>query len=563
MDLSEYIKKSRVDNVLLKHGPRPKSYGTIALTSHHFIFQPAPSPNTPNNGRNDELWLLLRAVDIAVSDATIMNKGILTLKCKNFMICSFEMEKPQDALLLAQSINALSNLKSPGHEFPYFYRSTFTVLDDGWNIYDVSQQFCELSTLFPDIFRLTSVNKNFHVCSSYPDKSIVVKGVGDDYLRLCATFRRDGRFPVVSFVDYSTKSILVRTSEPLLGPTNRRCIEDEAVHKAYLLNKNMGILLDTRSKTALASAKARGGGYESAFYYRSWNIIFLELPRTQDIQASFHKVVETCNDYGNVNFHSRLNASNWLPTIALVLSKAGVIAQSMHYVNPGHTHIVHGGESKDMTLMMTSLCAIILDSNARTLRGFQSLIEREWILGGHPFGERCSHSAYATGGGEEAPVFVCFLNCVFQMMHAYPSAFEFTDHFLINIFEHSYASEFGTFLYDSERDRHHSQLRKRTVSLWSYVNHPEILSTFMNPLYVPIAQPLWPVISGVIHVLWQRLFLRWNLTWDEADESAAIAAESAEKVKKLQSQLRTLLNQQHSGGHSIPSEEITNLKIDG
>lgn len=86
------------------------------------------------------------------------------------------------------------------------------------------------------------------------------------------------------------------------------------------------------------------------------------------------------------------------------------------------------------------------------------------------------------------------------MMHAYPTAFEFTDHFLINIFEHSYASEFGTFLYDSERDRHHSQLRKRTVSLWSYINHPEILSTFMNPLYVPLAQPLWPVISGVIHV---------------------------------------------------------------
>lgn len=41
---------------------------------------------------------------------------------------------------------------------------------------------------------------------------------------------------------------------------------------------------------------------------------------------------------------------------------------------------------------------------------------------------------------------------------------------------------------------------------------------------------------------------------------AAIAAAAAEKVKKLQSQLRTLLNQ-HSG-NSVAVEGIANLAVD-
>lgn len=51
---------------------------------------------------------------------------------------------------------------------------------------------------------------------------------------------------------------------------------------------------------------------------------------------------------------------------------------------------------------------------------FESLIEREWICAGHPFSLRCAHSAYATGGitgPHESPVFLCFLDCVWQVQH--------------------------------------------------------------------------------------------------------------------------------------------------
>lgn len=161
-----------------------------------------------------------------------------------------------------------------------------------------------------------------------------------------------------------------------------------------------------------------GGGSENPFYYRAWTIIFLDLPSITDLQQAFGKVVDACNNT-NVAYHPNAYATKWLTYLSTVLNKAGVIAQSMYYHYPGLTHLVHDGEGTDLTLLMTSLCAIIIDPDSRTIRGFQRLIEREWILGGHQFAKRCAHSAYAIGtwtAPDESPVFLCFLNCVFHVL---------------------------------------------------------------------------------------------------------------------------------------------------
>jgi myotubularin-related protein 9 len=80
--------------------------------------------------------------------------------------------------------------------------------------------------------------------------------------------------------------------------------------------------------------------------------------------------------------------------------------------------LVHGAEGTDSTLLVTSLAALVLDADARTIRGFESLIEREWISAGHSFWSRCNHSAFAVGGvtgPDEAPTFLLFLDCVWQV----------------------------------------------------------------------------------------------------------------------------------------------------
>lgn len=73
---------------------------------------------------------------------------------------------------------------------------------------------------------------------------------------------------------------------------------------------------------------------------------------------------------------------------------------------------------------------------------------------GHPFQQRCAQSAYANiKPRQEAPVFLLFLDCVWQILRQFPCSFEFSESFLVLLFEHAYASQFGTFLGNSEAAR--------------------------------------------------------------------------------------------------------------
>lgn len=55
----------------------------------------------------------------------------------------------------------------------------------------------------------------------------------------------------------------------------------------------------------------------------------------------------------------------------------------------------------------------------------------------------------------------------------------------------------GTFLGNCEEERDRLQLSKRTASLWSHLNRPEILQAYLNPLYEPNNQIIWPTVAPV------------------------------------------------------------------
>lgn len=77
----------------------------------------------------------------------------------------------------------------------------------------------------------------------------------------------------------------------------------------------------------------------------------------------------------------------------------------------------------------------------------EALVEREWLQAGYPFTTRHQKGAYAlTANGRtkhNAPTFLLFLDCVSQIHYQFPCSFEFTTGFLICLFEHSYASQYG------------------------------------------------------------------------------------------------------------------------
>ena len=50
---------------------------------------------------------------------------------------------------------------------------------------------------------------------------------------------------------------------------------------------------------------------------------------------------------------------------------------------------------------------------------------------------------------QRSPVFLQFLDCVHQLMHQFPFAFEFNDRFLCDLSYHAHSCQYGTFLCNS------------------------------------------------------------------------------------------------------------------
>ena len=48
---------------------------------------------------------------------------------------------------------------------------------------------------------------------------------------------------------------------------------------------------------------------------------------------------------------------------------------------------------------------------------------------------------------------------------------------------------------DNVCEREQLNLLTNTVSLWSHINRPEIIQSFMNPVYEPNSKVIWPSVA--------------------------------------------------------------------
>lgn len=84
---------------------------------------------------------------------------------------------------------------------------------------------------------------------------------------------------------------------------------------------------------------------------------------------------------------------------------------------------------------------------------------------------------------ETSPVFHQFLDAAYQLLYQYPTRFEFNERFLRRLLYHVYSCQYGTFLYNSEKERVVSKVRERTRSVWDYFLARR--EQFLNPQYDP------------------------------------------------------------------------------
>ncbi|KFM11278.1 Myotubularin-related protein 9, partial [Aptenodytes forsteri] len=140
---------------------------------------------------------------------------------------------------------------------------------------------------------------------------------------------------------------------------------------------------------------------------------------------------------------------------------------------------------------------------------------------GHPFHLRCARSAYSHARlKQEAPLFLLFLDCVWQLSRQFPFSLEFGERLLLTLFDNAYASAYGTFLCNNVKERRVGR-EESTHSLWAWLNQPGEKKKYLNPLYSHNALVIWPSVEPQSIQLWQGLFFRWIRSSQYLDEAWA------------------------------------------
>lgn len=373
-------------------------------------------------------------------------------------------------------------------------------------------------------WRLSTANYEYKLCPSYPQLLIVPKEVSDEELFTVAAFRSEQRLPSLVWAHKSNGATLWRSSQPRAGVSGS-CYQDERflnlIANTNRAAKPLLFILDCRNVASAMANRAAGAGYESSNNYPNTRIEFLNISNIHSMRESYRNLgalilSNTGNGGTDTSFGKLVEDSLWLTHIRLILKASWDCAAGIFKGTPVLVHCSHGW---DRTAQVTAIAQLFLDPYYRTFDGFQVLVEKEWVAFGHPFKLRCAHGQDRASRNDDqtGPIFLQFIDCVWQLVHQDPHYFEFGPRYLLLLASHIYSCRFGTFLCDTDCERESLRIKQRCVEIWTYMSENRAL--LVNPLYIdPDTESLPP---GDLHLppltqllrnvtLWSDYFFRWS-----------------------------------------------------
>jgi len=228
-----------------------------------------------------------------------------------------------------------------------------------------------------------------------------------------------------------------------------------------------------------------------------------------------------------------LNSSSWLKHVHNVLQVSRFIAQAVSL--EGRNVIVHCSDGWDRTAQTCSLASIMLNPHYRTITGFLALVQKEWINFGHKFSHRCGH---LDGDSKEvSPVFTQFIDAVWQLSRLHPNQFEFNEKLLLDLHDHVYSCQYGTFLGNSEKERATQKFSSTTYSLWGYMMKK--VEEYKNPFYSAAKmhkkgnELLFPPNSPKFVKFWIGMYNRYNFGLLPRENPTAVMKKLNKEHSKL------------------------------
>lgn len=409
--------------------------------------------------------------------------------------------------------------------------------DRGWSIFDMKTELQRLGVPNSQ-WRLTTANQNYELCESYPSVLAVPASLTDKHLTSVASFRSRGRLPALSWLHPETKVSLLRCSQPLVGTLTKHNHDDELYVRLISESNSLAakvVIVDARPKRNAVANMALGGGYESDEQYPGTDLIFADIGNIHVMRDSLRKVRDICfTAVEDSSWLSNLESTHWLEHVKQVLAGAVRVVELIDRCRT--SVLVHCSDGWDRTSQLTSIAMLLMDPFYRTVRGFQILIEKEWLAFGHKFQQRCGHGDKKHGDEQRSPIFVQFIDVVWQLTQQFPSAFQFNNCFLITVLDHLYSCLYGTFLCNSDKQR--TEVRQRTVSLWSHVNDQS--DEFLNPLFAPSPSVLYPVAAMHRMQLWTGYYARWNPRMRPQEDIHSCVLDLHRACRQLEMQVQVL-----------------------
>jgi hypothetical protein len=194
----------------------------------------------------------------------------------------------------------------------------------------------------------------------------------------------------------------------------------------------------------------------------------------------------------------------WYETIILIIKGGFQIFNTIK--NEEKTVLIHCSDGWDRTSQLSALSQILLDKYYRTLEGFIVLVEKDWLSFGHQFRLRNGFCPKEKRD-EFSPIFLQWLDCVYQIMEQNCSKFEFNVNLLSYIAERIFCGKYGTFIFNSDKERKDNNAKETTISIWSEILEKE--KDFKNPIYDSNNNQEIQINYKKVK-LWKEYFLRFE-----------------------------------------------------
>ncbi|KAK4470174.1 hypothetical protein MN116_005754, partial [Schistosoma mekongi] len=181
--------------------------------------------------------------------------------------------------------------------------------------------------------------------------------------------------------------------------------------------------------------------------HHSVNNVNGEHIETENVTAS---TVTTSSHSKFMNVFTEAHENGWFIQLKSLLELAGTVVDLLDLQGASVALCLENG--CDVVAQTVSLVQIMLDPYYRTIAGFWSLIDKEWLIFGHTFNQNLGQTL-STKSNNISPIFLQFLDAVHQLLRQFPLAFEFNDYYLRFIAYHHVSNRFHNFKYDSELER--------------------------------------------------------------------------------------------------------------